>query len=67
MMQDIKFFFSIKIIKQSGGQQIFPGGQITENITKNHYFSKSKGVAPQTLLDPPLTVYPHITITNCDQ
>jgi hypothetical protein len=42
-MHDIKYFFSKKLIRQfgEGGKQIFRGGQITENITEKHCFSKS--------------------------
>jgi hypothetical protein len=42
-MHDIKYFFSIKLIRQSRGQKKFSGEQITKSITEKHYFSKSKG------------------------
>jgi hypothetical protein len=45
-MHDIKYFFSIKIIRQSRGGR----GQITENIIEKYYFLKSIGVAAP--LDP---------------
>jgi hypothetical protein len=43
-MHDIKYFFSIKLIRQSrGGKKKIQGGQITESITEKYYFSKSRG------------------------
>jgi hypothetical protein len=42
-MHDIKYFFSIKIIRQfREGKKKFQGGQITKNITEKYYFSKSR-------------------------
>jgi hypothetical protein len=47
----LNIFFSIKIIiKSKGGKKNF--GQITEK----YYFSKSRGAATPTLLDPSLAV-----------
>jgi hypothetical protein len=44
-MHDIKYFFSIKIIRQfRGGKKIFRDRQITENIIEKYYFSKFRGV-----------------------
>jgi hypothetical protein len=56
-MHGIKYFF-LKKNNQTiqGGKKNFQGGQITENITEKHYFSKSKGgtCPPWIKLGPPL-------------
>jgi hypothetical protein len=51
-MHDIKYFFSIKLIRQSeeGAKQFSRKEPITESITENHYFSKSRG----NTMHPPL-------------
>jgi hypothetical protein len=61
-MHGIKFFFSIKIIRQfRGGKKNFQGVR-AENITENHYFLKSRGARapPRILLGPPLFIITHI-------
>jgi hypothetical protein len=52
ILHNIKYFFLNKINQtiQMGQKHFSGGGQITESITKNYYFSKFKGQ------DPPLVV-----------
>jgi hypothetical protein len=57
-MHNIKYFFSIKIIRQfRGAKKNSRGGQIIENITEKYYFLKFKGDScPWFQLDPPLSI-----------
>jgi hypothetical protein len=55
-MHDIKYFFSIKIIRQfSGTKQIFQGDILPKTLSKNIIFQNSEGAAPWTHMDLPLT------------
>jgi hypothetical protein len=55
-MHDIKFFFSIKIIRQSRRRhKKFQREQIIKNITEKYYFSKFRGTrAPDNIESAPV-------------
>jgi hypothetical protein len=50
IMHDIKYFFSIKLIKQSRGQKKISGGKLPKSLPKNIIFFKIQVAA---IVDPP--------------